>query len=246
MLTQRSIEEKLRELGLRENQYVEVHSSLSSFGPVEGGAATVIAALQGIVTEGGAIVMTSFPVTGRLELTDEDRELGVACKIRLLHPDSDERTGMGVISDTFRRMPGVRTGEGPHRVSAWGAEVEENMKGLGNLHRRDGYALLLGVDIYSLTSMHYVEDRLPARIAEIFRPTAEALKRYPPDRWYIECGVPPVKAWYKIQDAAYGKGYIRDILIGRAACMFFKVNDVIGLYRDEIEADALGLYGIID
>lgn len=238
------IEQKLRELGLRRGMFVEVHSSLSSFGPVDGGANTIISALQKIVTPQGAIIMPSFPVTKPLPLTEEDLARGLTLKLRVLDPDSDERTGMGIIPDTFRKRPDVRTGTGEHRVSAWGADIEENSQGLSHLHAVGGYGLLLGVDIYRLTSMHYVEGNLPHEITDIFEPSEEARRHYPPDQWVIGAGNPPVKAWYKIQEMAYGKGYIRDTTIGKAKCMFFKVNDVITLYKDALQRDALGLYGI--
>ncbi|MFC1975811.1 AAC(3) family N-acetyltransferase [Chloroflexota bacterium] len=244
MITSNDIECKLRELGLKEEMYVEVHSSLSGFGYVDGGAKTIISVLQTIVTPKGAIIMSSFPMSKKQELTEEDKRRGVTCKIKILDPHSDERTGMGVISDTFRKMPDVRTGKGLFRVSAWGAEQDKNSEGYSNLHLNDGYGLLLGVDIYSLTSMHYVESRLPTEIAGIFKPSHEVQRYYPKEHWFIETGKPPEKAWYKIQDQAYRKGYIKDIMIGYATCMFFNVNDVINLYKEALIKDAFGLYGI--
>jgi aminoglycoside N3'-acetyltransferase len=244
MLTLAEIETGLKQLGLREGMYVEVHSSLSSFGRVEGGADTVIRAIQNIVTARGAIIMSSYPVSMPLELTPLDKERGLVWKVRILDPNSDERTGMGIIPDTFRKMPGVRTGEGLHRVSAWGAESEKNSQGYSNLHARDGYGLLLGVDIYRLSSMHYVEGDLPAEIRQIFGPSEEVRRFYPEDQWCLETGEAPEKAWYKIQALAYEKGFIRDAMIGKAKCMFFKVNDVIGLYQKALQEDPFGLYGV--
>jgi aminoglycoside N3'-acetyltransferase len=244
MVTSIDLETKLRELGLREGMFVEVHSSLNSFGRVEGGANTVLAVLQKVITPAGAIIMSAFPMSKPLPLTEEDQARGLTYKIRMLDPDSDERTGMGIISDTFRRMPDVKTGPGTFRVCAWGAEQDENCKGFSNLHAKDGYGLLLGVDIYRLTSMHYVEAALPQEIREIFKPSEEVQRHYPADQWYIETGAPPEKAWYKIQELAYREGFIRDIQIGNAKCMFFKVSPVIQLYREALEKDAFGLYGI--
>jgi len=244
VVTASMLEAGFRELGLAGGMFVEVHSSLSSFGFVEGGARTVIDAIKNIVTPNGAIVMTSFPVTQPLELTDLDKARGLIFKIRVLDPDSDERTGMGIISDTFRKDPGVLTGTGPHRVSAWGAEAEKNAEGLSNLHEHDGVALLLGVDIYRLTSMHYVENGMPEEIAKCFSAPEEIRKIYPENEWYVETGTAPEKAWYKIQDQAYARGFIKDRMIGNAKCMFLKVNDVIGLYRRALDTDPLGLYGL--
>ncbi len=244
MITYHIIESKLRELGLREGMYIEVHSSLSSFGQVDGGAETVILVLQNIVTPKGAIIMTSYPVSKQLELTEEDKKRGLTYKIKILDPNSDERTGMGIISDTFRKMSDVKTGEGIHRVSAWGVEQDQNCGGLSNLHFKDGYGLLLGVDIYRLSSMHYVESILPNEIRDIFKPSDEVQSHYPKDKWYIETGNPPEKAWYKIQDQAYKNGYIKDITIGNAKCMFFKINHVINLYKKALERDPFELYGM--
>jgi len=61
-----------------------------------------------------------------------------------------------------------------------------------------GYALLMGVNIYKLTAMHYVEDLLPQDISDIFNPSKEVQKIYPSDQWFIETGEPPVKPWYII------------------------------------------------
>ena len=116
--------------------------------------------------------------------------------------------------------------------------------GFAYLHACDAYGLLLGVDIYSLSSMHYVEDGMPAAIRQIFEPPAEVACDYPPEQWLVETGEAPVKAWYKIQDQAFARGMIREAQIGNARCMLFKINEVIGLYRDALASDPLGLYGL--
>jgi hypothetical protein len=103
---------------------------------------------------------------------------------------------------------------------------------------------LIGVDIYGLTSMHYVESKLPDKVRRIFEPPEEIKKYYPEDQWYIETGKPPIRAWYTIQNEAYRRGRIRDGYIGKSKCMFFKVNDVIRIYEKAIETDPLGLYGL--
>jgi hypothetical protein len=92
--------------------------------------------------------------------------------------------------------------------------------------------------------MHYVETNMPEEIINTFRPSEELLKIYPEDKWCIMAGNPPEKAWYKVQDEAYSKGFIKDIIIGNTKCMFFKVNNVINIYKHALETDPLGLYGI--
>lgn len=237
------IERGLRELGVHNGMEVEVHSSLRSFGYVKGGAETLIQALMQVVGSDGAIVMPSFTLSARMPLNDTDRELGLTCKIKILQ-GTEERSGMGIVSDTFRNMQGVSTGQGMFRVSAWGKGANTHTLGFQHLIDTNGWALLLGVDIYSLSAMHYVEDDLPEEITRIFKPSHEARMLYPEDQWFIESGEPPVKAWYTIQNKAYEEGVIKEGMIGDCRCMLFRVNDVIGLYRHALQTDPLGLYGL--
>ena len=102
----------------------------------------------------------------------------------------------------------------------------------------------MGVDIYSLSRMHYVEADLPKEIKDYFEPAEEVRNRYPSEQWFVEVWNPPEKPWYKIQEKAYKLGYIRETTIGKARCMFFRVNEVIHLYRETLREDAFGLYGI--
>lgn len=241
-LTQQDLEDGFRSIGLQKGMYVEVHSSLSSFGHVEGGAAAVIAALKHVITEEGAVIMTAFPFSRRYVPDDEDRRMNISVKMRILDPGSDERTDMGLIADTFKRDPEVVLGNDQWPVAAWGAEAELNAKGLSNLHQKDGYALLIGVDICRLTSMHYVEGNLPEEVRAITRPSDEVRKKYAESEWYVETGTPPSYAWYAIQDEARRRGYFTEKKIGNSPCMFCKVNEVIGLYRHALETDPLGLY----
>ncbi len=243
-ISKANIKSRLREMGVTPGMQLEVHSSLSSFGAVDGGAQTLITALMETVTAVGAIVMPSFLLSKTLPLTDEDKKLGLTLKIKIL-PEDENRTGMGIVSDTFRQMNGIVTGHGTFRVSAWGKDAEKHVEeGFGRIIANDGYALLMGVDIYRLSSMHYVENALPEQIRDKFKPPEEARKLYPESEWLIESWSPPEKPWYKIQDKAYKMGFIKDFHIGSCKCMFFKVNDVIEIYRDALLSDPFGLYGL--
>lgn len=97
---------------------IEVHCSMSSFGNIQGGGDTIINALKNAVGKEGAVVMPSFKLSPNLLLTDNDKKLGLKQKIKKLASD-DEKTAMGIVSDTFRKMPDVVTGDGLFRVSAW-------------------------------------------------------------------------------------------------------------------------------
>jgi len=245
-LTRHDLETAFRELGLREGLPVEVHSSLSSFGRVAGGAETVIAALMAVVGPSGTIVMSAYPVSKVLPLTAEDKANGLTCKVSIFPEHAHVASGMGVIADTFRQRPDVVVGRGVHRVAAWGKEAQVYAEqGYEHLLAVQGYGLLLGVDINRLSSMHSVEHCVPAAFWERFQLPADIVEKYPPDRWYVEAGnQTEASGWNKIQAEAFRKKMIREQIIGKARCLFFKAGDVVGLYREALLRDPDGLFGL--
>lgn len=244
MLTQADIEKGLYNLGVKSGMMLEVHCSLSSFGKVDGGAKCIIEALKQVVGKDGAIVMPSFKLSPNLQLTAIDKELGLTQKIKILY-NENEKSSMGIVSDTFRKMIDTVTGEGLFRVSAWGKDAEKHTSGgFRNIIDFGGYALLLGVDIYKLSAMHYVEDSLPIEIKRKFEPCKEARNLYPEDKWFIESWVPSVKPWYIIQERAYQKGFIIEGMIGNSKCMLLQVKKVIELYQEALNNEPFELYGL--
>ena len=244
MVTKQQLKNALAELGIKKGMTLEVHSSLSSFGELEGGALTVIDTLKELVTEDGSIFMPALRLSKELELTENDKKLGITVKIKILEPDT-ERTAMGIVADTFRKMPDTYTGRDVISTSGWGKHGKEALTGgLDYAIHNDGKALLLGVDIYKLTAMHYVETITPDDINAQFAPSDEINRIYPPDEWFIEAGHPPVKAWYKIQAMAYEKGFIKEMYIGDCKAMFFDIWSVVLLYENELRNDPYGLWGM--
>ena len=235
---------ELQKIGLKKGMEIEVHSSLSSFGYIEGGADTVIEALMECVGENGSIFMPALCLSHELELTEADKSLGITSKIKVL-PENADRTAMGIIADTFRKRSDVITGKGVIRTSGWGRNAAQAaIGGLDYVIRNSGKALLLGVDIYKLTAMHYVEDILPKEIRDIFAPTEEISRVYSPDEWFVEAGAPPVKPWYTIQNMAYQKSIIKDGYIGKCRYMFFDIWEVVSLYREQLLKNPFKLYGL--
>lgn len=244
MVTKEQLKNALSELGVSRGMTLEVHSSLSSFGELEGGALTVIDTLKELVTEEGSIFMPALRLSPELELTDEDRRLGITVKIQVLDPDAD-RTAMGIVADTFRKLPDTFTGRDTISTSGWGRHGRDALTGgLDYPIHNGGKALMLGVDIYKLTAMHYVEDITPEEINAKFAPSDEVNAVYPPDKWFIETGHPPVKAWYTIQRMAYERGLIRERMIGSCKAMFFGIWDVVSIYENELRRDPFGLWGM--
>lgn len=243
-LTREYLVSELRRIGVEKGMTLEVHSSLSSFGYVEGGAQTVIAALKEAVGEDGSIFMPSLRLSGDLPLSDEDKRMGILRKIRIL-PENRTKTAMGAVADEFRMLPDTLTGGGVMQISGWGKHAREAVSGgLDFALHNGGKGLLLGVDIYKLTAMHYVEMYLPEEIRAIFAPSEEVNEKYPPEEWFIETGCPPVAAWYTIQNMALEKGVIKTDKIGGCGVMFFDLYDVVSIYEEQLKTRPFELYGL--
>jgi aminoglycoside N3'-acetyltransferase len=244
-LTERDIVHGLRQLGVPPGAIVEVHSSLSAFGQVEGGATTVITALMDVITPDGTIVMSAYPVSPAVPLTDEDQARGVAWKVRKLALDTTERTGMGRIADTFRQRHDVVCGSEFFRTCAWGRDAEWHCNGYHGLLAVDGWCLLMGVGVDRCSSMHAAEDiRLPADIAAYWAIPESIQQAYDPLIWNIGYGETPENAWQKVWYAADQQGLIRHIQIGQAACHSFKARSLVAIYRRWRQRDPYGLFGV--
>ncbi len=156
-LTKEELKAELSRLGVRPGMKVMVHSSLKSFGYVEGGADTVIDGLMELITPEGTLVMPSF----NHEAPYEQGEIYDVARTPTIN---------GIIPDTFWRRPGVERSINPtHPFAAWGKDArrytEDHQKTsamgpdspLGRLMEDGGYCLLLGVGYTRNTFHHYVE-----------------------------------------------------------------------------------------
>ena len=177
-VTKDELKKGLRELGVRAGMKVLVHSSLSRFGYVEGGADTVIDALTELLTSEGTLLMPSFNHEAPY---DEGKIYDV-----LRTPTTN-----GAVADAFWRRPGVLRSVNPtHAFAAWGKDAgrytEDHQKtsAMGvdspyyRLMKDSGWCLLLGVGYGSNTFHHVVEscegapclrlrgERYPVRLAD--------------------------------------------------------------------------------
>lgn len=158
-ITKKDIRTGLGEIGVKPGFGLMVHGSLTSFGRVEGGARTVIAALMEAVTVEGTLLMPSFN-HGAPFLEEGPGYFNPA----------ETPTTNGIIPDTFWRMPGVYRSLNPtHAFAAWGKHARRYTEihhrtltmgpqsPLGLLYGDDGHCLLMGVGYAANTFHHVVE-----------------------------------------------------------------------------------------
>ena len=158
-ITSEDIRSGLESFGLGRGDRIMVHSSLSSFGWVEGGAEAVIEALMDLVGTEGTVLMPSFNHGAPF------REGGPG-----IFDPLETRCTNGKIPDTFWRMKGVRRSLDPtHSFAVWGRDAERYTKNhhltitmgenspLGLIARDGGYQLNIGTKHNSTTAKHVAE-----------------------------------------------------------------------------------------
>jgi aminoglycoside N3'-acetyltransferase len=144
---------QILELGVLPGAVVLVHTAFSRVGPVEGGPRGLIDALRAALATDGTLVMPSMS-------DDDDRPFdrrGTPC------------LGMGVVADTFWRLPNVLRSDSPHAFAAIGPEaaritadhpldVPHGLNSpVGRVYELDGQILLLGVGHDANTTIHLAE-----------------------------------------------------------------------------------------
>lgn len=142
-LTQHDIEQGLRQLGLGSGDIVMLHSALSSFGHVEGGAETVVKAFLSVLGERGTLVVPTFGDLG--VITKVVR--GDPRAVQSIHPLASV-AAIGASAKEICR-------------DHWKAETA-HAEGTPYLRiaERGGYVCLAGVDQDRNTALHTAEELL--------------------------------------------------------------------------------------
>lgn len=249
-ITQNDIEQGLRRLGLKSQDIVEVHSSLSAFGWIDGGADAVVDALMNVVGDQGTIVMPAYRVGPVVPLAPEEKARGITWKVKILPEDSLDMKSMGAVVAAFHRRPGVLLGKGIHRTCAWGNGAAQHLEGFRRLVELHGCTLLLGVGIDRCSSMHLAEDvKLPENIRAYFAIPDDVRRDYDPNEWSIGYGdsddSPLDDAWGKVYAEADQRGWIQHERIGNAPCHLLKTKPLIELFAEWRRIDPYGLFGVV-
>ncbi|HEX5439223.1 MAG TPA: AAC(3)-IV family aminoglycoside N-acetyltransferase [Gemmatimonadaceae bacterium] len=156
-LTRADITAHLLSLGVSPAGVLLVHTSYRAVRPVEGGTRGLIDALLTALGPQGTLVMPSW--TG-----DDDAPFDPAM--------TPAASGLGVVADTFRQLPGVLRSNHPHAFAASGPRAAHvtgdplprpplpphiPQSPVGRVHELDGQVLLLGVGHDADTTMHLAE-----------------------------------------------------------------------------------------
>jgi len=179
-ITVESLKSDLINIGVKKDDVLLVHSSLSSLGWVCGGPQSVITALRDVIGPDGTLVMPAHSGDWSDPTNWENPPVPKAWipLIKESMPAYDanltKTRGMGVIAELFRLQPGVVRSLHPQlSFSAFGSLSEKIItceqlfpqlgmnSPLGKLYELDAKVLLLGVGYDSNTCFHLAETMLP-------------------------------------------------------------------------------------
>ncbi len=239
-VSKEDIKRGLQELGLVEGDIVGVHSSLSNFGYVEGGAEAVIDALLETVSEAGSVVMPAYS-TNRASVpkTEEEAALGMTWKYKVLPYDPGEiPCWTGAIPEAFRKRPEALRGCNPtHSLAAVGPKARELIEGWHKLLELDGYILLLGVSSGCCSSMHLAERdvQLPEHILKKTTPPPDLRERCRREK--IEFGFGLYPDFSRMEEPCRKHGIMKEAKVGEATLKLLRLRHLIDLYAQYLRTE---------
>jgi len=239
-VTKEDIKIGLDKLGLKRGDNVGVHSSLSSFGYVEGGADAVIdAILETVGKEGTVVVPTYSNNIENLEKTQEEIDMGITWKFRVLPYDpKKDSCWTGRIPDTLWRREGAFRSSNPtHSLTAIGVKANQLSQGWDKLMEANGYILILGVTLSCCSSMHLAERyvQIPQHIIEKTTPPSELAERYRKEN--IGFGFGSYPDFGKMEEPCREHGIMKMVKIGEATVKLLRLKELIDLYAEYLRKD---------
>jgi aminoglycoside 3-N-acetyltransferase len=237
-------------LGVPRGAVVMVHSSLSAFGAVEGGAHAVVDALRHCVGESGTMVVPTFtpqvctPFPPEVGLGDPEMAPG-----RLQAPLYHDAlpTPMGAVSSALLAYPERLRGRHPQAsVAALGRHAkaitadQPLVYALGKhspfdkMYSLGAYILLLGVGHNRNSFLHYAESLVPHHRTKLRRfPYEDQGERV----WMeaLDVGDDNGKYFPRLGAEADAAGLIRSSLIGQARCQLMESVPFVDFARSRLE-----------
>jgi aminoglycoside 3-N-acetyltransferase len=224
----------LRELGIASGDLLLVHSSYKSIGSVKDGPAGVVQALMEAVGPDGGCFVPTFNYGELPWQRDQTRSL------------------TGIITETFRQIPGViRSNHPTHSVAGVGPMAEEVLSGHENINafgecspiwrlwKNNAWVLLIGVDHTANSTIHIAEEflRLPylnrTRITTVVDDHGERR---------ITLRRPPCSNGFNAVDAPLrARGQIRESRLGNARMLLMRSQDLVAVALELLRDDPAAL-----
>lgn len=222
---------QLLSLGVRAGDALVVHTAFSKLGTVAGGPEALIGALRDALGPDGTLVMPS--------MSDDDEVP--------FDPQTTPCVGMGIVAETFWRMPGVLRSDNPHAFAAIGPKAAQITAAhpldvphgldspVGRVYELDGQVLLLGVGHDANTTIHLAENMAGARY---LRPKhLTVLKNGMPQRYEYRELDHCCKNFAKLDEWLDANGQQHRGIVGYAQARLMRSRDVIETAHSRFDHD---------
>ncbi|HEV2293416.1 MAG TPA: AAC(3) family N-acetyltransferase [Tepidisphaeraceae bacterium] len=233
-VTQQHIIAGIRSLGVGPGDLLLAHTSLKSFGRVEGGAKAVAEALIQSVAPGGTVLVPTF-------------NYGM-----LPYDPATTESLTGAVTDALWRLPGaVRSGHPTHAFAGVGPLAPELLEGhpdahplgrgspLWRLWKRDAWVLLMGCDHRANSIIHVAEESMNVpylgrtRLARLLRGNQVA---------EVAVGRPGCSNGFNALDEPLRcAGYVRQTTVGRSRFMLMRACEIITVASRMLASDPAAL-----
>jgi aminoglycoside 3-N-acetyltransferase len=234
----------LSKLGLAKNLVI-AHASLKAFGPIDGGAETMLNAL---LDSTRGIIMPTFTYKSMLNPEVGPPRNGITYGsetdlnklAEAYHPNLPADKLMGILPEFLRKHPKAKRSSHPIQsfagIRADGVigcqRMYDPLAPIGSLAEQDGWVLLLGVDHTVNTSIHYAE-KLAGRLQFIRWALVQ-------DR-VVECpGFPGDSDGFNVIAPALKK-YTRRVEIGNATVQAIHLKSLFKVVMDQIKENPFAL-----
>lgn len=240
-VTEQEIRRGLRDLGIRQDEALFAHSSLSSFGRVSGGAETVCRALLSAVGRSGTIAMPTFTWSANHARETVTFDVG------------NDPSETGLITETFRLLPGARRSDHPcHSIAAIGPLAGDLMgdgatpfgrgSSMYRLYELDFRYLFLGCSFTACTALHVAEElcRVPYRYyrsftgSTIIRPDGTSVPSHA--REFLSYK-PFRNSFEKMEEILQSRSLISYTTIGAARIMLTTARSVVDTAVEYLKKD---------
>ena len=246
MLEKQDIIKGLKQIGLKANDVVLVHSAMRTFGPINGGAKTVVAALREVLAENGTLVVPTFNYKHEAE------------KDSIFDPARDP-SEMGVITETVRKLPEAqRSIDFAHSFAAIGpktsiiTEIDPELcvfdlgSSFDKMLELHSKVLILGMTYQTSTSHHFAEYICQVPYRHIVHVVGRV--RQPDDSLIIQRmthyhPLPKKEGKYygsdfnRLGKMLEERGLVGITAIGNAIVRLFRMQDLIELAKVEAAKD---------
>jgi aminoglycoside N3'-acetyltransferase len=225
---------QLRSVGVTPGGVLLVHTSFRAVRPVEGGPAGLIAALRDALGPDGTLVMPSW--TGNDDEPFDPVQTPAAADL-------------GVVADTFWRLPGVRRSSHLFAFAAAGREAERIVADplplpphipaspVGRVHDLDGQVLLVGVDHDANTTLHFAE--LLAGVPYGVSKSCLVLTEGRPVRLEYRENDHCCMRFVLADDWLRARGLQREGRVGHAHARLARARDIVTVALEHLAADPL-------